>query len=113
MSLVAGADLRLGRHFQCKACRDRLMDYPTLLIPRLRASACAFTKRLRNVAEEFPLSGRCLMPFGSLLPWPSYSHPLRMRLASVAGVTRRSMPIRCHERGMALLTSDNGCFRIH
>ena len=43
MSLVAGADLRLGRHFQCKACRDRLMDYPTLLIPRLRASACAFT----------------------------------------------------------------------
>ena len=29
---------RVSRHFQCKACRNRLMDYPTLLIPRLRAS---------------------------------------------------------------------------
>ena len=65
MSLVAGADLRLGRHFQCKACRDRLMDYPTLLIPRLRASACAFTKRLRTVpflGSAFRLSGSPVTP---------------------------------------------------
>lgn len=114
-SLVAGADLRLAppRLFQpLHPFGDRQNSFHPRLIEHslgvgicfLDASACAFTKRLRTAGRHPP-------PIFQMADW--FIRSIRMRLASVAGVTRRSMPTRCRERGMALLTSDNGCFRIH
>jgi hypothetical protein len=67
MNLVAGADL--------PACRV-LREDSALIAFRYRASACAFTKRLRTAVYSLPLGRRRQSVNGK----PS----IRMRLASAA-----------------------------